>query len=65
MGAALKIPDNELAATAEDLAPLWRMSPNHWLRTVACKPTFPKRICRKPATWIIGEVLEWRRNNRD
>ena len=36
MGAALKIPDHELAATAEELAPLWRMSPDYWLRTVTC-----------------------------
>lgn len=65
MGAALKIPDHELPANTEDCAKLWGMSPDYWLRTIACKPTFPKRIARRPATWIIGEVLEWRRNNRE
>lgn len=64
MSAALKIPEDQMPANAEQCAELWNMSANHWLRTVACKPTFPKRICRKPATWIIGEVLEWRKNNR-
>lgn len=65
MSAALKIPDHELPATTEECAHLWRMSPDYWLRTIACKPTFPRRISRRPATWIIGEVLEWRRNNRE
>lgn len=65
MGAAEKIPFEEQAITGEECAKLWGMSMNYWLRTVACKPTFPKRLGRRPATWIIGEVLEWRRNNRE
>lgn len=65
MGAAEKFAPEDMPATAEELAQLWGYSTDYWLRHIACKPTFPKRLSRRPATWIIGEVLEWRRNNRE
>lgn len=64
MSAAEKIPPEELAVSAEECAELWGMSKEYWLRTIACQPGFPSRIARKPATWIVGEVLEWRRSHR-
>lgn len=34
------------------------------LETIACKPDFPMRVSMRPATWVAGEVLEWRDRNR-
>jgi predicted DNA-binding transcriptional regulator AlpA len=34
------------------------------LETIACKPDFPERLTMRPATWVAGEVLEWRDRNR-
>lgn len=59
---ALKIPPEEQAISAEECAQLWCMSRDYWLRTIACLPDFPKTIAR--STWIVGEVLEWRREHR-
>lgn len=64
MGAAEKIPWTELAMSAEDCAELWGMSADHWLRTVACRPGFPVRLTKKPATWKAGEVVAYRDANR-
>jgi len=61
---AEKLPAEELAFTADECAELWRMSPDWWLRTVASRPGFPERIKRRPAVWIAGEVLEYRRDHR-
>jgi len=59
-----KIPWQELALTAAECAELWGITPEHFLATIACKPDFPVRITRKPATWKAGEVVEWRDQNR-
>lgn len=59
-----KIPWQELPMTAEECAELFAITADHFLRTVACKPTFPVRLTRKPATWKAGEVIEWRDENR-
>lgn len=64
MSVALKVAPEELAFTADDCAELWAMSPDWWLRTVASRPGFPARISRRPAAWIAGEVLEYRRDHR-
>jgi hypothetical protein len=64
MGAAEKIPWQELAMTAAECGELWGITPEHFLATIACKPTFPVRLTRKPATWKAGEVIEWRDRNR-
>lgn len=64
MGAAEKIPWTELALNAKDCGELWEVTPEHFLATIACLPTFPERIGLKPATWKAGEVIEWRDRNR-
>lgn len=64
MSAAEKIPWTELAMTAEECSGLWAMSTDHWLRTIACKPGFPVRLTKKPATWKAGEVIAYRDDNR-
>ena len=64
MTAREKIPWTELAMTAAECSELWGITPEHFLATVACKPTFPDRLTYKPATWKAGEVLEWRDANR-
>ena len=64
MGAAEKIPWTELAMSAAECAELWVMTPEHFLATVACKPDFPERITRKPASWKAGEVVEYRDTHR-
>lgn len=64
MSAAEKIPWQELAMTAEECGELWGVSGEHFLRTVACKPNFPARLTRKPATWKAGEVIAYRDRNR-
>lgn len=64
MSAAEKIPWTELAMTADECAELWAISKEHFLETVACRPGFPVRLTRKPATWKAGEVIEYRDQNR-
>lgn len=34
------------------------------LEVHACKPDFPMRISMRPATWIAGEVLEYRKRQQ-
>lgn len=63
MGAAEKlIPPEEAAITAAEASALWAMSKDYWLRSIACKPGFPRPIAK--GVWIVGEVLEWRREHR-
>lgn len=64
MGLSDKLPWQELPLTAEECGELWAMTADHWLRTVACKPGFPVRLTRKPATWKAGEVIAYRDANR-
>ncbi len=59
-----EIPWQELAICAGDAAKLFALSKDRFLRTVAARPTFPKRISAKPAAWKAGEVIEWRDRNR-
>lgn len=63
-GIRSKIPWQELPMTAEECAELFAITAEHFLRTIACKPTFPVRLTRKPATWKAGEVIEWRDSHR-
>lgn len=64
MGAAAKLPWQELALTADDCAELWGLSKDHFLATVASRPGFPARVQYRPALWVAGEVIEWRNANR-
>lgn len=64
MSAAEKIPFEHRAIGAEEVGLLFGLSPRTVLESIACRPTFPKRIGNKPATWIAGEVLAWRDANR-
>jgi hypothetical protein len=64
MGAAEKIPWQELPLNAKDCAELWEVSADHFLATIACLPDFPERLTYKPATWRAGEVIEYRNTNR-
>lgn len=57
-GVRSKIPWQELAMNAEECAELFGMTAEYFLRAVACKPTFPVRLTRKPATWKAGEVID-------
>lgn len=59
-----RIPWREEAIGAVDAAKLFGLSRDRFLRNIACQPTFPRRVNRKPATWIVGEVLDWRDRNR-
>ena len=64
MSALHKIPDAHLPLTAKDCAELWCVTPEHFLERIACRPGFPERIQRKPAVWLMGEVLTYRANHR-
>jgi hypothetical protein len=64
MGAAEKVPWQELALTAAECGALWGISGDHFLATKACLPDFPQRISFRPATWVAGEVIEYRNANR-
>lgn len=59
MAAAEKLPWQELSMTAEECAELWSISPEHFLATVACKPSFPQRRNLRPATWRAGDVVDY------
>jgi predicted DNA-binding transcriptional regulator AlpA len=58
------IPYREQAIGAEEAARLFGLSRERFLRNIACLPSFPERVNMKPATWIVGEVLDWREANR-
>jgi hypothetical protein len=65
MGAERLIPWEEMAIDAETCAALFgRMKPETFLRTIACRPDFPERVSRSPATWVCREVLAYRDANR-
>lgn len=64
MGAAEKIPWQQLPLTAQECGDLWGITGEHFLATVACLPDFPERVTYKPATWLAGEVVEYRNANR-
>lgn len=58
------IPFELRAINAEQVGALLGLAPRTVLETVACRPDFPVRLTMRPATWIAGEVLEWRQGNR-
>jgi len=64
MGAAEQIPFEMQAIDAEGVGLLLGLAPRTVLETVACRPDFPVRVSMKPASWVAGEVLEWREANR-
>jgi predicted DNA-binding transcriptional regulator AlpA len=59
-----QVPFKLRAIGAEEVGSLLGLAARTVLETVACRPDFPTRITMRPATWIAGEVLEWRRSNR-
>lgn len=60
MAVSDKVPWQELPLTADECGELYAVTGDHFLRTYACKPGFPARVTRKPATWKAGEVVEYR-----
>lgn len=64
MSAAENIPWELRAIGAEEVGALLGLAPRTVLETVACRPDFPVRLTMRPATWVAGEVLEWRNQNR-
>lgn len=53
------------AIGAKDACRLFGIGPDRFLRRIACLPSFPKPVNRKPMAWIRAEVLEWRESHRD
>ncbi|MGL0786587.1 hypothetical protein [Xanthomonas translucens] len=64
MSAAQNIPWEHRAIGAEEVGQLLGLAPRTVLETVACRPDFPVRLTMRPATWVAGEVVEWRDRNR-
>ena len=58
------VPFELQAIDAEAVGLLLGLAARTVLETVACRPDFPVRVSKKPATWVAGEVLEWRDSNR-
>lgn len=58
------IPWELRAIGVADVGILLGLSPRTILETVACRPDFPVRLTMRPATWVAGEVLKWRDENR-
>lgn len=58
------IPFELRAINAEGVGALLGISHRTVLEKVACRPDFPVRLTRNPATWVAGEVIEWRDLNR-
>ena len=63
-GVSSKVPWTELGLNANECGELFGVTGDYFLRTYACRPGFPARLTRKPATWKAGEVIEWRNTNR-
>lgn len=64
MSAAENIPYELRAIGAEEVGALLGLAARTVLETVACRPDFPVRLTMRPASWVAGEVLEWRNVNR-
>lgn len=64
MSAAEKIPFELRAIGAEEVGELLGLAPRTVLETIACRSDFPVRLTMRPASWVAGEVLKWRDNNR-
>lgn len=64
MSAAEKIPFELRAIGAEEVGELLGYAARTVLQCVACRPDFPVKLTMRPATWVAGEVLEWRDANR-
>lgn len=64
MSAAEKIPFELRAIGVEQVAELTGLSPRTVLESLACRADFPVRLTMRPATWVAGEILEWRDANR-
>lgn len=64
MSAAENIPFEFRAIGAEEVGILLGVAPRTVLEKVACRPGFPDRLTLRPATWVAGEILEWREANR-
>jgi predicted DNA-binding transcriptional regulator AlpA len=64
MGAAEKIPFELQAIDADSVGLLLGLAPRTVLENIACRPDFPARVSLRPASWVAGEVLEWREANR-
>ena len=59
-----RIPWEQQAIGAGGVGLLLGIAPATVLQKVACLPDFPHRVSIRPATWVAGEVLEWRDRNR-
>lgn len=64
MGAAENIPYALRAIGVDEVSALLGLAPRTVLENIACLPSFPVRLTIRPATWVAGEVLEWRDENR-
>lgn len=64
MNAAHNIPWEQRAIGAEEVGQILGLAARTVLETIACKPDFPVRLTMRPATWVAGEVIEWRDANR-
>ena len=54
------VPFELRAIGAEEVGQLLGCSPRTVLEIHACKPAFPTRVSLRPATWVAGEVLQYR-----
>ena len=59
-----RIPWQQQAIGAGGVGLLLGIAPATVLQKVARLPDFPSRVSIRPATWVAGEVLEWRDRNR-
>lgn len=64
MSAAENIPYELRAIGAEEAGALMGCSARTWLEKYACRPDAPERLTFKPASWVAGEVIEFRDANR-
>lgn len=65
MGAAEKIPYEELAIDAAEVGMILGKEARTVLERLACLPNFPKRVSMRPAKWRAGDILEYRDAIRD
>ena len=64
VSAAENIPYSLRAIGAEEAGGLLGCSARTVLERYACRPGFPVRVTMKPATWVAGEVIEYRDSHR-
>ncbi len=58
------VPFELRAIRIDEVAQLIGLAPRTVLETLAPRPDFPVRVSMRPASWVAGEIIAWRDEQR-